>query len=317
VAVEEWEGEMLARIAGAVRFKEPLSFHTSLRIGGPADFFVMPQDLDDVCYTLAFAEQEDLPVTVIGGGNNMLVSDEPVPGVVVKLGGILGRAEFHGEEVAVGAGMSLSGLIREAASRNLGGLEFLSGIPASIGGALVANAGTRDGSIADICAAIYFLHRDGTLGEFRPVPHTAASFELPPGGILIGCRLRLVRRPMREIQKNIQQRMKLRKSFQPFALASAGYIWKNPPGHIAERLIESVGLRGKRLNGAEISTKCTNLIVNRGGAGPDDVLALMEMARHRVEKQFGIALVPEIRMIGLSSRFDAAEPAELLTARAS
>src|SRR5262249_57671834 len=93
---------MLARIAGAVRFKEPLSFHTSLRIGGLADFFIIPQDLDDVCYALAFAEHEDLPVTVIGGGNNLLISDNPIPGIVLKLGRILGRAEVHGQEAPLG-----------------------------------------------------------------------------------------------------------------------------------------------------------------------------------------------------------------------
>ncbi|MGH7185626.1 MAG: FAD-binding protein, partial [Pseudomonadota bacterium] len=153
---------MLARIAGAVRFKEPLSFYTSLRIGGPAEFFIVPQDLDDVRYALAFADQEGLPLTVLGAGNNVLFSDQTIHGVVLKLGGILSRAEFQGEEVAVGAGMSLSGLIREAAARDMGGLECLAGIPASIGGALAKNAGTRDGSILDFCTAIYYVHRDGT-----------------------------------------------------------------------------------------------------------------------------------------------------------
>jgi UDP-N-acetylmuramate dehydrogenase len=284
-------------------------------MGGLADFFVMPQDLDDVRYALAFADQEDLPVMVIGAGNNMLISESPVPGVVLKLDGILSRAEFQGEEAAVGAGMTLSNLIREAAAHSLGGLEFLAGIPASIGSALLTNAGTRDGSIADICSAVYFAHRDGTMGEYRPMPHAVASFDLPPGAIVLGCRLRLARRSGREIHKSIQQRVKQRRSFQPFALASAGYIWKNPLGHSAQRLIELVGLRGKRINGAEISTKCANLIVNRGGAGPDDVLALMDMTRLRVEKQFGITLQPEIRMVGFAGAATS-EPIELAGARA-
>ncbi|HMH75998.1 MAG TPA: FAD-binding protein, partial [Candidatus Udaeobacter sp.] len=111
---------MLARIVGDVRFKEPLSFYTSLRIGGPAEFFIVPQDLDDVRYALAFAAQEGLPLMVLGGGNNVLFSDQTIHGIVLKLGGILSRAEFQGEEVAVGAGMSLSGLIREAAARDMG-----------------------------------------------------------------------------------------------------------------------------------------------------------------------------------------------------
>ena len=299
---------MLARIAGEVRFKEPLSFYTSLRIGGPAEFFIVPQDLDDVRYALAFADQEGLPLTVLGAGNNVLFSDQTVHGVVLKLGGILSRAEFLGEEVAVGAGMSLSGLIREAAARDMGGIECLAGIPASIGGALAKNAGTRDGSILDFCTAVYYVHRDGTFGEYRPMAHTTAPFDLPPGAILAGCRLRLVRRPAREIQRKIQQRVKARKSTQPFALASAGYIWKNPPGQSAERLIDSVGMRGKRINGAEVSVKCSNLIVNRASAGPDDVLALMAMTRARVGERYGITLQPEIHLLGLGT---SAEPERL------
>src|SRR5262245_5019459 len=165
---------MLARIAGAVRFKEPLSFYTSLRIGGPAEFFIIPQDLDDVRYALAFASQEGLPLMVLGGGNNLLISDRTVHGVVLKLGGILGRAEFQGEEVAVGAGMSLSGLIREAAAHDLGGIECLAGIPASVGGAIVVNAGTSEGAILDFCTAVYYVNQDGTFGEYRPFAHTTA-----------------------------------------------------------------------------------------------------------------------------------------------
>src|SRR6266498_3065099 len=185
---------MLGRIAGAVRFKEPLSFHTSLRLGGPAEFFVVPRDLEDVRYALDFADREELPVIVIGGGNNMLVADCGVQAVVLKLQGVLARAEFDGDRVLVGAGVSLSGLIREEAARDMGGLECLAGIPATIGGALAMNAGTRDGSILDFCTAIYYVHRDGTFGEYRHMAQTTAQFDLPEGAVLAGCRLRLVRR---------------------------------------------------------------------------------------------------------------------------
>jgi len=289
---------MLGRIAGAVRFKEPLTFHTSLRIGGPADFFIMPRDLDDLCYAMAFAEQEDLPVFVLGGGNDVLVSDRGVQAVVLKLLGVFGRAEFQGTEVAVGAGMSLSGLIRDAAAQNLGGLECLAGIPASVGGALATNAGTREGSIIDFCSAVYFLHPDGTLGEFRPLAGTGQAFDFPPGSIFVGCRLQLVRRPAATIYKDVQQRLKQRHAAKPLALATAGYIWKDPPGDSAARLIEAAGLRGKRVHDAEICTKSGNLIVNRGEASHDDVLALMEMTQERVETHFAITLRPEIRMLG-------------------
>ena len=136
----------------------------------------MPQDVDDIRLALSFAEREQLPVAVLGGGNNLLVSDRGIRGVVLKLEGCLGRAEFHGEEAVAGAGVSLSALIREAAALNLGGIECLVGIPATIGGAVAMNAGTPDGGIGDFVCAVYFLHPDGTLGEFKP---GAGAFTLP------------------------------------------------------------------------------------------------------------------------------------------
>ena len=290
---------MLGEIRGDVRFKEPLSFHTSLRIGGPADIFVIPQDLDDIRHALAFAYREQLPVNVIGGGNNLLVHDAGVHGVVLKLEGCLGRAEFHGEEAVAGAGVSLSSLIREAAALNLGGIESLVGIPATVGGALAMNAGTADGNIGDFVSAVYFLHPDGSIGEFKPGGGTSyRQFHAPRGSVLVGCRLQLNRRPLAEIQKDIKQRLKGKKSSQPLALASAGFIWKNPAGDPATRLIEKAGLKGKRINGAEISAKHANFIVNRGGAMAADVLAIMELTLERVRAHCGVVLEPEIRIIG-------------------
>ena len=290
---------MLGEIRGEVRFKEPLSFHTSLRIGGSADIFVVPQDVDDIRHALMYAEREQLPVAVVGGGNNLLVRDRGIRGVVLKLEGCLGRAEFHGEEAIAGAGVSLSALIREAAALNLGGVEALVGIPATIGGALAMNAGTPDGWIGDFVGAVYFLHADGSIGEFKPsggVDYRA--FHAPPGSVLVGCRMQFQRRPFAEIQKDIKARLKQKKSTQPLALASAGYVWKNPPGELATKLIEKCGLKGKRLNGAEISSKHSNFIVNRGGASAADIIALMELTRDRVHAQFGVVLETEIRILG-------------------
>jgi len=290
---------MLGEIRGEVRFKEPLSFHTSLRIGGPADIFVVPQDIDDIRHALVFAEREQLPVAVVGGGNNLLIKDRGIRGVILKLEGCLGRAEYHGEEAVAGAGVSLSSLIREAAALNLGGLEALVGVPATVGGALAMNAGTAEGCIGDFVSAVYYLHPDGSLGEFKPGSGvTFKSFNAPPRSVLVGCRLQLHRRPLPEIQKDIKARLKVKKSTQPLALASAGWVWKNPPNDTATRLIEKAGLRGKRINGAEISSKHANFIVNRGGAMAVDILALMEMTRERVHAHFGVTLEPEIRILG-------------------
>jgi UDP-N-acetylmuramate dehydrogenase len=291
---------MLGEIRGEVRFKEHLSYHTSLRIGGPADIFVVPQDLDDIRHGLQFAQREQLPVAVVGGGNNLLVRDRGVRGVVLKLEGALGRAEFQGEEAIAGAGVSLSALIREAAAQNLGGLESLVGIPATIGGALAMNARSADGAISDFVSAAYFLHPDGTLGEYKPAQGAYAqrSLHFPAGAVVVGCRLQFTRRPFADIQRDIRQRLKSKKSTQPLALASAGSVWKDPPGDTALRLLEKCGLRGKRVGGAEISTKQVNFVVNRGGASSTDVIGLMELARERVHAHFGITLAPEIRIIG-------------------
>ena len=174
---------MLGEIRGEVRFKEPLSFHTSLRIGGPADIFVVPQNVDDIRHALLFAERDQLTVTVIGGGNNLIVRDRGVRGVTLKLEGCLGRADYQGEEALAGAGVSLSGLIREAAALSLGGIECLIGIPATVGGALAMNAGTADGWIGDFVSVVYFLYPDGTLGEFKPAAGALGyrAFEAPAG----------------------------------------------------------------------------------------------------------------------------------------
>jgi UDP-N-acetylmuramate dehydrogenase len=198
-----------------------------------------------------------------------------------------------------GAGVSLSSLIREAAALNLGGIEALVGIPATVGGALAMNAGTAEGSIGDFVSAVYFLYPDGSIGEFKPNGGTTyKQFHAPRGSVLVGCRLQLHRRPLADIQKDIRQRLKIKKSTQPLALASAGFIWKNPGPDPATRLIEKAGLKGKRINGAEISAKHANFIVNRGGAMATDVLALMEITRERVQAQFKVTLEPEIRVLG-------------------
>jgi len=291
---------MLGGIRGEVRFKEPLGFHTSLRVGGSADIFIVPQNVDDIRHALQFADRDQLAVTVIGGGNNLLVGDRGVRGVTLKLDGCLGRAEFQGEEALAGAGVSLSGLVREAASRDLGGVECLIGIPATVGGALAMNAGGQDGRIGDFVSAVYFLHPDGTLGEFKPGagPLGYEAFQAPAGAVLVGCRLRLHRRPQAEIQRDLKQRLKQKRASQPLALASAGFVWKSPRGASAIKLIEKVGLRGKRIGGAEISAKNANFIVNRGGATAADVLALLDLTRERVRSQLGIGLEHAIRLIG-------------------
>ena len=291
---------MLGEIRGTVRFKEPLRFHTSLRTGGPADVFVIPQDLDDVRHTLSFAHRQQLPFLVLGGGNKMIVRDGGVRGVVMKLEGCLARADFHGEEAMVGAGMPLTALIRQAAVHELGGIEPLVGIPATVGGALATNAGTTDGWIGDYVSAVYFLYPDGSFGEYKPPtpPSSERVLEIPEGVVVVGCRLRFQRRATAEVQRDIKNRLKEKNIAQPLALASAGAVWRDPPGLNAARVIARSGLRGKRVGSAEISAKHPNYIINRGGANAADILGLIELARDRVRAQFHVELEEDIRILG-------------------
>lgn len=291
---------MLGEVRGTVRFKEPLSFYTSLRTGGTADIFVVPQDLDDVRHTLSFAHRQQLPLVVLGGGNKVLVRDGGIRAVVVKLEGCLGRADFHGEEAMVGGGMGLATLIRHAAAHDLGGIEPLVGIPATVGGALATNAGTPDGWIGDYLSAAYFLYPDGSFGEYKPplTPMAERRLDIPSGVVIVGGRLRFQRRTQREIQRDVKARLKQKNIAQPLALASGGAIWKDPPGLSAARLIEKSGLRGKRVGSAEISAKHPNYIINRGGAKAVDILSLMELTRERVRTHFHVALEEDIRILG-------------------
>lgn len=291
---------MLGEVRGTVRFKEPLSYYTSLRTGGAADIFVVPQDLDDVRHTLSFAHRQQLPMVVLGGGTKVLVRDGGIRAVVVKLEGCLARADFHGEEAMVGGGMGLAALVRHAAAHDLGGIEALAGIPATLGGAVATNAGTPDGWIGDYLSAAYFLYPDGSFGEYKPplTPITERRLDIPSDAVVVGCRIRFQRRTAREIQRDVKHRLKQKNVAQPLALASAGAIWKDPPGLSAVRLIEKSGLRGKRVGSAEISAKHANYIINRGGAKAADVLGLMELTRERVRAQFHVALEEDIRILG-------------------
>lgn len=289
---------MLGQIHGQVLYKEPMGFHTSLRIGGPADIFIRPIDVGDIRHALLFATRESLPITTIGAGSSLLVKDRGVRGIVLKLAGCLGRAEFRGNEVTAGAGMMLSELIQSTAAVNLGSIECLAGIPATIGGALAMNAGTPEGAIGDFVKAVYFLYPDGTLGEFKPSNGFSYSqFVLMPGSIIISCRLQLKQKPVVKIKKDIRDRGKRRKATEPF-WSSAAVMWKNPLGKTAAQLITDAGIRDRRTDTVEILAKHPNFIVNRGGATAADVLALMGLTRKRVHAHSGIMLEPAIHIIG-------------------
>jgi UDP-N-acetylmuramate dehydrogenase len=291
---------MLGHIRGEVRFREPLSFHTSLRCGGPADILVVPVDLDDLRRALGYADREGLPVAVLGGGNSVLAGGAGFRGVAIKLEGAFARTEFHGDEVTAGAGVALPGLVREATARGLGGLECVAGVPGTLGGALATNAGGPESRIGDRVASVYFVGADGMIGEFRPAVSTFpyAAWVPPAGSVFVAARLSLCRRPAEAVREDVRRWVRRRGTCQPRGLASAGFIWKDPAGHSADALIRAAGLRGKRVGNAEVPAKHGNLIVSRGELAAGDVVALMDMTARRVFDRTGVRLERRIPILG-------------------
>jgi UDP-N-acetylmuramate dehydrogenase len=295
---KEARGAMLGSISGDVRFKEPLSIHTSLRLGGPADIFIAPENIDDIRHALGFAAREQMPVSVIGAGSHTLVTERGFRGVILRLDGALRRVEFHGEEAVAGAGADMFSLVRAAAAAGLGGLAHLVGTAGTVGGALVAQGCGRGQPLAALVSAVYFAQPDGEIDELKSAgPGGGERVPDAPGRILIGCRLRLERQPSAAINRAIAQGLRARPLLQTLALPGA-VVWKDPPGHAAGALIEQAGLSGKRLHGAEVCAKHPGVIVNRGTATAPHVLALMQLTRERVLARTGIRLEPSIRTLG-------------------
>ena len=289
---------MLGAIAGDVRFKEPLSVHTSLRLGGPADIFIAPENLDDIRHALAFARREQMPAAVIGAGLHTLATERGFRGVLLRLEGALRRVEFHGEEAVAGAGADVFALARAAATASLGGVAHLVGAAGTVGGALVLHGCGPGQPLASLVSAVYFVRPDGEIDEVKPGLHGLGDRGLEaPGRILIGCRLRLVRQSAASINREIAHALRARPLLQTLSLPGA-VVWRDPPGQSAAVLIAQAGLQGKRVNGAEVCAKHPGVIVNRGAATAVDVLSLMQLTRERVFTHAGIRLEPSIRTLG-------------------
>jgi len=289
---------MLGAIAGDVRFKEPLSVHTALRLGGPADIFIAPQNVDDIRHALAFAGREQMPATVIGAGTHILATERGFRGVLMRLEGALRRVEFHGEEAVAGAGADVFALARAAAAVSLGGVAPLVGAAGTVGGALVLHGCGPGQPLASLVSAIYFVRPDGEIDEVKPGLHGLGERGVEaPGRILIGCRLRLTRQAPASIIREIAQALRARPLLQTLSLPGA-VVWRDPPGQAAAVLIAQAGLQRKRVNGAEVCAKHPGVIVNRGTATAVDVLSLMQLTRERVFAHAGIRLEPKIRTLG-------------------
>ena len=288
----------------------PMSEFTSFRIGGPADLLLRTADEEELKRALAAAKAYGVPVTVIGNGSNLLVRDGGIRGLVLRVAGENGDVTVLSEDadsvrLSVSAGASLSALAQEACRRGLSGLAPLSGIPGTLGGGAIMNAGAYGGELSQIVTAVRGIRPES--GETALCEGEALGFgyrtsAMAGDGLLVTrVFLRLSPGDPEEIRREMAELSARRREKQPLEYPSAGSAFKRPPGHFAAKLIDEAGLRGLSAGGAAVSEKHAGFLINRGGATAKDVLTLMETVRERVFARSGIRLTPEIRILGEDS----------------
>ncbi len=289
----------LQRLCSNISFEEPLSHHTSLKIGGPAWAWIRVKDPEELVRILAFAEEASLPVATVGGGCNLLVSDAGFPGIVFNFRTPYFRRieETHGI-LQVGAGVSNDDLLSFCRRRGWGGLEFMTGVPGSVGGSIFGNAGSHGKAIGDRVEALTLLDPSRHLIPLRRNElHFSYRNSNLNGNIVLGAALKVEEEPRELVEKRCQELMRYKKETQDFSHSNAGCIFKNPPAphRPSGELIERSGLKGTRVGDAQVSPRHGNFIVNFGEATASDVYALIDQVRARVHKDHGVWLELEVR----------------------
>lgn len=280
--------------------EEPLSRHTSLRIGGPAEFLAFPQNIAELQNLLKLTYQHNIPLFIIGQGTNLLVSDRGLRGIVINLSELCSTFEFLGSGLKAGAAVSLFRLCQETANRGLKGLEFAAGIPGSLGGALYMNAGAYGSAISELVREVTTVDFQGRCRvrsrEELNFAYRWSTFQEEEVIILEGM-LNLVPGEKYAVRKRIKDIQMDRRSKHP-SLPSAGSVFRNPPLKPAGQLVEQVGAKGMTVGDAQVSLQHGNFIINKGKATADDVLTLIAAVKQKVKDAFGIDLVLEIKIIG-------------------
>lgn len=290
-------------VFGRVRPHEPMSRHTSLRIGGPADYLVSPSSTRSVPGLLACARSLGLPVTVLGNGTNTLVLDGGIEGLVVQLSACTAITAIGDETLMAEAGAPFPRLVREAARRSLTGLEFAAGIPGTVGGAVRMNAGAHGAELADVLECIDLVTLGGDLLTL-PVDRLGLSYRNSsfPSGIVLSAVFALRTGDPDRIRATTQANMDRRGHTQPVLTPNAGSFFKNPPGDYAARLIEQAGCKGWQEGDAVVSERHANFILNMGTATARQVNTLADRVRAAVEEKFGILLEREVKTLGREAR---------------
>jgi UDP-N-acetylmuramate dehydrogenase len=297
--------ERLTNLLGeGVRFAVPLARHTSFRIGGPADVLAQPNSPREIKALVALLYAEAIPFFLLGGGTNILVSDKGVRGIVIKLGEGFNYVHWQATEeaarVAVGAARTLGRFVREAVAKGYGGVEFAEGIPGSVGGGLLMNAGAFGGELSRVVTAITGVCRDGSLVCVAKdqLGFAYRRTALPPGLIVMEVAFCLRRERPEILATAMSNAQRKRQQTQPHGYPNAGSIFKNPPGAYAGRLIEAAGLKGLSQGRAQVSEHHANFIVNTGGATATEVHQLMQQIQQVVWDKYQVWLEPEIHLVG-------------------
>ena len=280
--------------------EEPMKKHTTFRVGGPADVLVQP-DETALAAIIALCRQYHVPYSFIGNGSNLLVGDKGIRGVVIEMTDTMGKIEVHGTKITAQAGAMLSKIANTAASNGLGGMEFAAGIPGSVGGAVVMNAGAYGGEMKDIIEKVYVLDENGAQLELdRDALDLGYRHSCIPDKKYIVTKvvLELVPRDEAEIRSEMKELNEKRAEKQPLQYPSAGSTFKRPEGYFAGKLIMDAGLRGYQVGGAQVSEKHCGFVINKGDATAADICQLMQDVSDKVHAQFGVVLEPEVKMIG-------------------
>jgi UDP-N-acetylmuramate dehydrogenase len=287
-----------------LKLNEPLARYTSIKIGGPADLFLEIPTTSALAQSLRLLNQHHTPFLLLGKGSNVLISDRGVRGAVLRLGGDFRRAEWRAQKrhvsLIVGAAYPVALLARESVRKGFAGLEFAEGIPATVGGAIVMNAGAYGSEMEKVVARIEGLTPKGEEKVFGrgDLSFSYRSTHLPQGFIVTCVWFALSHGDTAEMQEKMRALVAKRKHSQPAGFPNAGSMFRNPPGDFAGRLIEAAGLKGHAIGQAKISERHANFIVNLGGARAEDVKKLMDRARAEVKKKFAAELMPEIHLVG-------------------
>ena len=295
--------EALREAAGAqcILEQESMKKHTTFRIGGPADIFAVPDTIEKAAKIIGICREQKVPFYVIGNGSNLLVSDQGYRGVVVQVYKNLSAIEIKGDIITAQAGAMLSVIAKKAMTASLTGFEFASGIPGTVGGAAVMNAGAYGGEMKQVLTEVTVLTREG---ELRRIPSEELKlgyrYSVIPekGWIVLEAKLKLHRGDYDMIKARMDELKEKRVEKQPLELPSAGSTFKRPEGYFAGKLIMDAGLRGFSVGGAQVSEKHCGFVVNTGEATAKDVRDLIREVSRQVKTKFGVELEPEVKMLG-------------------